>query len=56
MKKHLTEGLMPNEQIIREAEFTKVLFAPGIALFVFCFSAFFLLVLSEKAYSFSLAL
>lgn len=35
MKKHLTESLMPNEQIIREAEFTKVLFAPGIALFAF---------------------
>ncbi len=33
--KKLTESLMPNEVIIREAEFTKIGFVPGIAFFVF---------------------
>ncbi len=34
MKNSLKNSLMPNEQIVKAAEFTKILFAPGIAVLV----------------------
>lgn len=33
--KKLTESLMPNEQLIKEAEFTKIGFVPGIVFLIF---------------------
>lgn len=33
MKNRVKESLMPNEQIVKEAEFSKILFTPGILLF-----------------------
>lgn len=33
--KKLTESLMPNEQLIQKAEFSKIGFVPGIVFFVF---------------------